>query len=98
MISKEDLFSEHTPGKFIKGFPYPERFCTYCKEPLKLLKTIHIVDEPEHYKAIMICLNKDCGSYDEEAREAYVRVYYSSQYAYKRLELYLVKDPRSPRK
>jgi hypothetical protein len=95
MVSKSDLFSEDVPSKIIKGFPYPERFCKYCEEPLQIWKAFHIQETPELYKVIFICLNKDCESYDEEARDAYVRVYYSSNEAYDILNRKLVQDPRS---
>lgn len=93
-ISKEDMFSEDIPSRIIKGFPYPERFCRYCQRQLLIWKAFHLQDEIDQFKVAYICLNSECDSYDEEARDAYVRVYYSSNYAYEKLNFKLMKDPR----
>lgn len=95
MISKENLFSEYVPNRIIPGFPYVERYCPYCERLLKVYRAIHIQDMEEHYKAVLICDNPDCGAYDEETKEAYIRVYYSSEFAYKTLELIMGPDPRT---
>lgn len=78
-------------GRIIEGFPYAERYCAYCEELLSLSNAAHIYDAPEHYKAMLVCYNTECGYYDEECREAYVRVYYSSQMAYDKLEAIMLK-------
>ena len=95
IVNKTDLFSEDMPSKIIKGFPYVKRHCKYCEQGLSIWKAFHIINNEEIYKAIFICLNKNCESYDEEARDAYVRVYYSSQLAYDLLNRKLSIDPRS---
>jgi len=82
----------------IKGFPYPERFCPYCELPLVLEVTCHIQDAAEHYKAIYQCHNPDCVFMDNETRFAYLRVYYSSDYAEETLYKMLLKFPRKGRK
>lgn len=90
-----DLLLNNSLNYVIKGFPYPTRFCPYCEEPTKVLRALHIQGEEEHYKAVMICDNPNCGAYDEEAKEAYVRVYYSTPYAHHMLETLLGQDPRT---
>lgn len=93
-ISKEDLFSENMPSHIIKGFPYPERFCKYCEQPLTIWKAFHVQGCMEMFKVAYICLNHDCPAYDEDEREAYLRVYYSSPEAYDILSTKLMTDPR----
>ena len=68
------------------NFPYPERFCPFCERELSLMEAIHIDGHLEDFKALYLCLNKDCGAYDEAAGQAYSRVYYSSNEAYASLE------------
>ena len=81
----DDIFSH-----IIKDFPYVERFCPYCDLPCTLTDAVHLQATPEHYKALFICNNPQCGAYDEEARKAYARVYYSSEDAYHALELHRI--------
>lgn len=89
-----DLLLEYSPQKVYSNFPYTIRYCPYCERQLTVHRALHIRDEMEHYKAVLICLNPKCEAYDEEAREAYVRVYYSSEKAYNILELFMGSDPR----
>lgn len=95
MISRDQLFSNYMPNRIIPGFPYPVRYCPFCEAILKIYRAVHIMDQEENFKAVMICDNQECGSYDLEAKEAYCRVYYSSQFAYETLELIFGPDPRA---
>ena len=74
-------------GSRINNFPYPERYCTYCNKKCDLVDAIHVRENPEMYKALYICQNPKCDAFDDEAREAYAKVYYSSESAYNGLEL-----------
>lgn len=74
-------------GKRIKNFPYPEKRCRFCNKKCELVDAIHIAERPEEYKALFICMNNSCPCFDEEARAAYAKVYYSSDEAYQTLEL-----------
>jgi hypothetical protein len=82
----ESFFRGNSLGHLIDGFPYAERYCPYCQRECTVVDAIHIQEEPEHYKALFICFNGNCGAYDEEARTAYARVYYSSDFAFRHLE------------
>lgn len=94
-MNRDDFFEEDMPNRIIPGFPYAKRFCPYCERELQILKALHIMDQEEHYKAILICDSPLCDAHDEEARKAYLRVYYSSEFAYKALETVMItKDPR----
>jgi len=96
MTTRDDIFMENQPHHVISGFPYVERYCKYCNNKLKIYRAMHIQDQLEHYKAVLICDNRDCEAYDEECREAYVRVYYSSQFAFDKLSgVVAFQDPRS---
>jgi hypothetical protein len=66
---------------FIKGFPYPERDCPYCERAMVIETSCHVQDQPEHYKVIFQCHNKECDFLQNITKYAYVRVYYSSDYA-----------------
>lgn len=70
----------------IEGFPYPAKFCRYCERELELMEAIHM-QEAEHFKALYICHNPECGAYDEPAKKAYAYVYYSDVEAWRNLEL-----------
>jgi hypothetical protein len=85
-----EFFSQGLLGRIIPAFPYVQRFCPYCDQPCKLVDAIHIEREPEHYKALFLCENPFCGAYDEEARSQYARVYYSSEEAFRALELHRI--------
>lgn len=82
-------------GKKIEGFPYPEKYCPYCERELQLEAAVHSAEMPAHFKAVYVCLNGECGAYDEDARKCYVRVYYSSQDAHKAFEAYRIWMPTS---
>ena len=73
-------------GSRIKEFPYPDRYCTYCNKKCDLVDAIHMAKSPENYKALFICKNDKCEAFDEPARSAYARVYYSSDEAFRALE------------
>lgn len=77
-------------GKPINGFPYPDKYCTYCNKKCRMVDAIHVAESPEIFKALFICENEKCEAYDEPARKAYVKVYYSSEEAYQRLELHRI--------
>jgi hypothetical protein len=96
MTTRDELFMENEPNRIIPGFPYAERECKYCFRPLKIWRAMHIFGEEEHYKAVMVCDRSDCTAYDEETKEAYVRVYFSSPYAHEKLSAVLAwNDPRA---
>lgn len=80
-IEYETLFSLDLIEKRLPDFPYPEKNCVYCSKFMTMVKTYHLVDSPEDYKAIYVCYNPSCDAYDEPAEKAYVRVYYSSKKA-----------------
>lgn len=81
-------------SRIIPGFPYAERFCPYCDLPCVMTDAVHLQNTPEHYKALFICTNPQCGAHDEAARKAYARVYYSSEEAYYALELHRILRPK----
>lgn len=85
-----EFFSQGLIGRIIPSFPYVTRHCTYCEQPCELVDAIHVQQEPEHYKALFLCQNPDCGAYDEEARCQYARVYYSSEPAFRMLETHAI--------
>lgn len=68
-------------GRVIPDFPYPEKVCPYCLKPLVVVNSIHYEDK-YHYKALYLDNNPNCPVYDEGARKAYARIYYSSPEAY----------------
>lgn len=78
----------------IDGFPYPQRNCPHCEQELFLETTCHIQDNPEHFKAIYQCHNSKCIFLDNVTGYAYVRVYYSSDYAEENMYKMLLKFPR----
>lgn len=81
----------------IDGFPYPEKFCRFCERELTLEQAIHL-SEPEHFKALYICHNRECGAFDEPAHKAYAYVYYSDTEAWQALELQRIWYSRDDRK
>jgi hypothetical protein len=80
------------------NFPYTKRHCPFCERELTLVEAIHIQETPEDYKALFICFNNQCGAYDEDARQAYARVYYSSERAFHMLEGYRIYVDNYPKK
>lgn len=92
-----DNFQAPAIPRLIPGFPYTQKFCPYCERELILVNATHLYDAPEHYKAIMICYNFDCGYIDMPCREAYVKAYYSSQLAADRLWSVLLSFERPAR-
>jgi hypothetical protein len=82
-----DFFRNGLISNIIPLFPYVERHCPYCEQPCELVDAIHLQEEPEHYKALFLCQNDKCECYDEEAKSQYARVYYSSEPAFRRLEM-----------
>lgn len=89
-MAYEQYFPEYLLSHRIIGFPYVERTCRYCEQTCELVKVIHLQDTPEHYKALFLCENPRCECYDEEARSQYARVYYSSDEAFRALELHRI--------
>lgn len=89
-MNLSEFFRGQLIGKTISGFPYPSKYCTYCNKECKLVDAIHVTDSPEIYKALYICMNDMCEAYDEPARKAYAKVYYSSEEAYQQLELHRI--------
>lgn len=73
-------------GRVIKDFPYPDKTCPYCNHILKIVNAIHWEEDPYHFKALYLDTNPDCPVYDEGARKAYARIYYSSSEAYTSFE------------
>ena len=69
-------------GKVYKDFPYPEKICPYCNKPLSVVNAIHWQNDIHQYKALYLDPNPDCPVYDEGARQAYARIYYSSEDAF----------------
>ncbi len=82
-----EWFNNGSIPRIINGFPYVERVCEYCRRDMKMVSAIHLSEDPKEYKALFVCFNEQCKAYDEEAQMAYKRVYYSSERAYKMLEL-----------
>jgi hypothetical protein len=80
-ISLEQVFSSGLMEHRIPGFPYPKKNCVYCNKDMTLVKTLHVVNMQEHYKAVYVCYNTSCEAFDEAAERAYVKVYYSSELA-----------------
>lgn len=97
-IDIRELFKNGLLAKKREFFPYPERHCPFCERELDLVEAIHLEHEPMHYKALFMCFNEECGAYEEEARQAYSRVYYSSQEAFDYLEGYRINVKNMPRK
>lgn len=81
-----------------KDFPYKELNCPFCERELTMVEAIHIESELEHYKALYICFNPECGAYDEAARRAYAKIFYSSPEAYYSLDPYRINVKGVPTK
>lgn len=69
-------------GRIIPDFPYPEKLCPYCNAKLKVVNAIHYEQDKYHFKALYLDPNPKCPVYDEGARKAYARIYYSSEEAF----------------
>lgn len=69
-------------GRVIKDFPYPEKTCPYCNSILTVVNAIHYENDKYHFKALYLDPNPRCPVYDEGAKKAYARVYYSSEEAF----------------
>lgn len=69
-------------GKVLDKFPYPTKICPYCMKELTVVNAIHWEKDIYQYKALYLDPNADCYVYDEGARQAYARIYYSSEDAY----------------
>ena len=69
-------------GRVIPDFPYPDKSCPYCNKLLTVVNAIHYENDKYHYKALYLDPNPRCPVYDEEAKKAYARVYYSSEEAF----------------
>lgn len=69
-------------GRVIPDFPYPEKICPYCFKKLIVVNAVHWHEDRYQYKALYLDPNPDCPVYDEGARKAYARIYYSSEDAY----------------
>lgn len=69
-------------GRVIPDFPYPEKLCPYCNAKLKVVNAIHYEQDKYHFKALYLDPNPKCPVYDEGARKAYARIYYSSEEAF----------------
>lgn len=81
-----DPFSSDLIETRYPNFPYPDKNCPYCNKILTLAKTIHIKSMPFEFKCVYVCYNPSCDAYDEPGDRAYVKVYYSSEYAAKVLD------------
>lgn len=69
-------------GRIIPDFPYPEKLCPYCNAKLKVVNAVHYEQDKYHFKALYLDPNPKCPVYDEGARKAYARIYYSSEEAF----------------
>jgi hypothetical protein len=78
------------PHKY-QDFPYPSRNCPFCEKELIVVNAIHATNEPYIFKAIYLCLDRNCGCFDLEARSAYSRVYYSCNEALEAFETIMLK-------
>lgn len=68
-------------GRVIPDFPYPEKICPFCFKKLVVVNAVHYEDK-YHFKALYLDSNPNCPVYDEGARKAYAKVYYSSEEAF----------------
>lgn len=69
-------------GRVIKDFPYPVKTCPYCNKELTVVNAIHWEMDKYQFKALYLDPNPKCPVYDEGARKAYARIYYSSEDAF----------------
>ena len=89
-MNLSEFFRGELIGRIIPNFPYPDKYCTYCNRKCQLVDAIHMVSDPASYKALYICKNDKCEAFDEPARKAYAKVYYSTQEAYDNLEIHRI--------
>lgn len=92
-MAYEKYFPPELLSNVIPGFPYVTRHCRFCEQPCQLIKAVHLQGEPEHYKALFICQNPQCECYEEEPHMQYARVYYSSDQAFRALEMHRIYHP-----
>ena len=69
-------------GRVIEDFPYPEKLCPYCNAKLVVVNAVHYQEDPYQFKALYLDPNIKCPVYNEGARKAYARIYYSTDDAY----------------
>jgi hypothetical protein len=69
-------------GGLKKDFPYPEKLCPYCNWKMVPVNAIHWQEDVYQYKALYLDNNPNCSAYDEGARLAYARIYYTSEDAF----------------
>ena len=53
-----------------------------CSRPLQLVNAIHSDQDVHHFKAIYVCGYEACEAFDYEGRQAYVKLYYSTEEAH----------------
>lgn len=85
-IKKIDDTDGTVVGRVIENFPYPEKTCPFCNSSLVVVNAIHWQQDQYHFKALYLDPNAKCPVYEEGARRAYARVYYSSQEAFNTFE------------
>ena len=90
---EEFFFDEVLKQEMISGFPYPEMFCKVCDHHMSLARVAHMQDDPMHYKALFLCVNRKCDAYDV-GKKAYTKMYFSSELAYDKLGFLLLALPR----
>ena len=69
-------------GGLKDDFPYPEKLCPYCNCKLKPVNAVHWHGDIYQYKALYLDENPNCPAYDEGAKQAYARIYYTSEDAF----------------
>ena len=69
-------------GRVIPDFPYPVKLCPYCNKKLIVVNAVHWQGDEYQFKAVYLDSNPVCPIYDEEAMQAYARIYYSSEDAF----------------
>ncbi len=69
-------------GRVIPDFPYPVKLCPYCNKKLIVVNAVHWQGDEYQFKAVYLDPNPVCPIYNEEAMQAYARIYYSSEDAF----------------
>jgi hypothetical protein len=87
------FFDEVLKQEMIGGFPYPEMLCRVCGSEMRLARVAHMQENPEHYKALYLCVNDSCDAYDV-GKKAYTKMYFSSELAYEKLGFLMMALPR----
>ena len=82
IVMKMSLNNGSILGRVIEDFPYPSKECVLCSRNLQLVNAIHSDQDMHHYKAIYVCGYESCPAFDYESRQAYVKLYYSSEEAH----------------